>query len=184
MQLRSTRKKCAVKSHFTHLQHQGRNEVRWRPGQETSLAPPCSNLRSFGSKSTVSKKVVVTFLGLFGASRNHLAPPQWFGARGIVPPCPLSLRPCATFQLPIKIQQQSWTKCINIGKERKQEAICVKCVQHLWETIVKYRTYPNKARVLKSTTCLETAGWRYFVTMSVRMLMIIHWTKSVKYDAT
>jgi len=30
---------------------QGRNEARWRPGQEASLAPPCSNLRSFGSKS-------------------------------------------------------------------------------------------------------------------------------------
>jgi len=24
---------------------QGRNEVRWRPGQEASLAPPCSNLQ-------------------------------------------------------------------------------------------------------------------------------------------
>jgi len=35
---------------------QGRNDVRWRLGQETSLAPPCSNLRSFGSKCTVLKK--------------------------------------------------------------------------------------------------------------------------------
>ena len=35
---------------------QGRNEVRWRPGQEASLAHLCSNLRSFGSKSTVWRK--------------------------------------------------------------------------------------------------------------------------------
>ena len=28
----------------------GRNEVRWHPGQEASLAPPRSNLRSFGSE--------------------------------------------------------------------------------------------------------------------------------------
>ena len=28
----------------------GRNEIGWRPGQEASLAPPCLNLRSFGSK--------------------------------------------------------------------------------------------------------------------------------------
>ena len=36
---------------------QGRNDVvRWRPGQEASLAPPCLNLRSFGSKCTVSEK--------------------------------------------------------------------------------------------------------------------------------
>jgi len=40
---------------------QGNNEARWRPGQEASLAPPCSNLRSFGSKFTLLKKVLVTF---------------------------------------------------------------------------------------------------------------------------
>jgi len=53
---------------------QGRNEVRWRPGQEATLAPPCANLRSFGSKSTALKKVLVTLLELFGASRSHSAP--------------------------------------------------------------------------------------------------------------
>jgi len=56
---------------------QGCNEVRWRPGQEAGSVPPCSNLRSFGSKCTVLKKVVVTLFGLFGAP-----PPQWFGAPG------------------------------------------------------------------------------------------------------
>jgi len=45
---------------------QGRNEFRWRPGQEASLAPPCSNLRSFGSKCTVLKKVLMSLLVLFG----------------------------------------------------------------------------------------------------------------------
>jgi len=39
---------------------QGRNQVRWRTGQEASLAPPCSNLRSFGSKCTALKKVFTT----------------------------------------------------------------------------------------------------------------------------
>jgi len=48
-------------------QLQGRNEVRWCPGQQTSLAPACLNLKSFGSKCTASKKVLVTLLGLFGA---------------------------------------------------------------------------------------------------------------------
>jgi len=46
---------------------QGRNEVRCRPGKEASLASSCSNLRSFRSKFTVLKKVLVTLLGLFGA---------------------------------------------------------------------------------------------------------------------
>ena len=54
---------------------QGRSEVEWHQGQETSLAPPRSKLRSFGSKFTALKNVHVTLLGLSGASRNHLAPP-------------------------------------------------------------------------------------------------------------
>jgi len=40
----------------------------------TSLAPPCSNLRSFGSKFIVLKKVLVTLLGLLDASRSHSEP--------------------------------------------------------------------------------------------------------------
>jgi len=48
---------------YTNLYNskQGRHEIRWRPGQEASLAPPCSNPRSFGSKCAVLKKVHVTF---------------------------------------------------------------------------------------------------------------------------
>jgi len=53
---------------------QGRNEVRWRPGQEASLAPPCSNLRTFGSKCTVLKKVLVTLFVLYGASQTFGVP--------------------------------------------------------------------------------------------------------------
>jgi len=54
---------------------QGRNEVEWHPGQETSLVPPRLKLWSFGNKFTVLKNVHVTLLGLSGASHSHLAPP-------------------------------------------------------------------------------------------------------------
>ena len=54
---------------------QGRNEIRCRPVQEAILAPPCSNVRSFGSKGYVLKKVFVTLLGLFGTPPSHSAPP-------------------------------------------------------------------------------------------------------------
>jgi len=53
----------------SHGVTQGCIDVRWHPGQEASLAPPCSNLRSFGSKSTVLKKTLATLLGLFGATQ-------------------------------------------------------------------------------------------------------------------
>ena len=52
---------------------QGRNEIRWRPGQEARFAPPCSNLRSFRSKCTVLKKVLGAFLGFFGAPSSDSA---------------------------------------------------------------------------------------------------------------
>ena len=67
----------------------GRTEVRLRPGQETSLAPPYLNLRYFGSKCIALKEKRTTLLRLFGAL-------QGFGARGIKPP---SLRPwCDTLR--------------------------------------------------------------------------------------
>jgi len=44
------------------------NEVRWHPGQEASLAPPCSNLKYFGNNCSVLKKVLVTLLGIL---RSH-----------------------------------------------------------------------------------------------------------------
>jgi len=39
---------------------------------------PCSNVRSFGSKCTVLKKVLVTLLGFFSAPRSDSAPGELF----------------------------------------------------------------------------------------------------------
>jgi len=60
---------------------QRRNEVRWRPGQEASLAPPCSNLRSFENKYTVLKNALVILL-------RFSAPPAVIWRPGNEQPCP------------------------------------------------------------------------------------------------
>jgi len=60
---------CSLKSF-----NQGRNEVKWRPGQEESLEPPCLNLRSFRRKCTALKEVLVTMLGLFRAPHSDWRP--------------------------------------------------------------------------------------------------------------
>jgi len=75
-----TAQRRTSEGYFTRAYEQGRHDVRWRPGQEASLAPPCSNLRSFGSKCTVLKNVGlhVTLLGLIGAPAVIRRPPQWF----------------------------------------------------------------------------------------------------------
>jgi len=54
---------------------QGRNEVRWRLGQEVSLVPHVQN-RSFGSKCSVLKMVLLTLLGLFGVPCSNSVPPR------------------------------------------------------------------------------------------------------------
>jgi len=69
----------------------GRTEVRWRPGQETSLAPPCSNLRSFGNKCTALKKYLRHCWDLS-------APPSVSAPGALCPLCPPSLRPRLTLQ--------------------------------------------------------------------------------------
>jgi len=53
---------------------QGHNEARWRAGQEESMAPFCSNLRSFRSRCTVLKKVLVTLFGTCPLAPRPLAP--------------------------------------------------------------------------------------------------------------
>ena len=98
--------------------------------QVWSLAPPCSNLRSFGSKCTVLKKVLVILLGLFGAPRNDSAPPWWFGARGIVPPFPPHCTPAPYIH---KLQS-----CINTAISPKvlSWACYVSTTKHYDKTVV------------------------------------------------
>ena len=51
----------------------GKKQIRRPHGR--SLTPLSSNLSSFEGKFTVLKKVLVTLLGLFGASSSDSAPP-------------------------------------------------------------------------------------------------------------
>ena len=81
-----------------------------------TLVPPCSNLRSFGSKCAVLKKVLVTLLELFSALRGHSAAlamirrPRSDSAPGeLWPPCPPLLRPC--------MDLDSWRRLIIISKQ-------------------------------------------------------------------
>jgi len=55
-----------------------RDDVRWFPGQEASLVPPFSNLRSFGNKCTILTKVLVILLRLFGAPCSDSTPAELF----------------------------------------------------------------------------------------------------------
>jgi len=80
---------CANEARFLRLlPQQGRTEVKWCPGQAAGLAPPCSNLKSFGSKCTELKKEFVTLLGLYGATRSDLVPPIVIWRQGICAPLP------------------------------------------------------------------------------------------------
>jgi len=85
-----------------HGGRKGWTEVRLRPGQETSLAPPYLNVKSFGSKCTALRKKLAILLGLFGA-------PQWFGARRLWPP---SFRPwCDTSRQSAQLWNSQSPEC-------------------------------------------------------------------------
>jgi len=79
---------------------QGRNEVTWRPGQEASLAPPYSHLRSFGSKCIEESRLTCDIVRTFRcSSQSFCAPcsdlaPHSIRRSGNCVPLPLSLRPC------------------------------------------------------------------------------------------
>ena len=111
------------------INNQERNEVRWCPGQEASLAPPCSNLRSFGSKCTILKKVLSTLLGL-------LEPPQSFSNPTVVrshhsDSAPGELCPsCPRRYAPVK-NIVNWE---NSHMPSKQSCICLThSVHKVWE---------------------------------------------------
>jgi len=91
--------------------NQGRNEVRWRPGQDASLAPPYSNLRSFGSECTVLKNVRVTLLGFVGNPQSF-GPPQWFSASIVI------RRPGNCASLPLRYTPADWTIMLRVKSYR------------------------------------------------------------------
>jgi len=70
----------------------GRTEVGWRPGQETSLEPTCSDVRSFGSKCAVLK-MYLRHCWDFSAPTQWFGTPQRLGARDIAPHLPPSFTP-------------------------------------------------------------------------------------------
>jgi len=78
--IKGNRRKRLASSHFVFSSTWtgGRSEVTWRPGARSRFGAPWSNLKSFGSKSTVMKKVLATLLGLFGAPRSDSVPGALF----------------------------------------------------------------------------------------------------------
>ena len=70
-----------------------------------------------------ASRVHVNMLGLFGAPRSDLAPPEWLGAWGITPPCPRvtplyisALQPFSHCGTPDILSHLSWNP---INKNRK-----------------------------------------------------------------
>jgi len=79
----------------TSLHKQARNVIRWRPGQEASLAPPYPKPEVFRKQMYCIEESTCDIDGTFWrrpqsfvSSRSDSAPPCWFGARKIFPPLP------------------------------------------------------------------------------------------------
>jgi len=80
---------------------QGHNEVRWRPGQEASLAPPMFETEVCRKLMYCIEGSTCDIVGTFQRPHSHSASPAvlWHphsdSAPGeLRPPCPPPLRPC------------------------------------------------------------------------------------------
>ena len=69
-------------------------------GKKQVRCPPCSNLRSFRSKRTVLKKVLVTLLGLFYAPAVIRCPRSYSAPAELRVPCPPIVTPLNTSSVP------------------------------------------------------------------------------------
>ena len=70
---------------------QGHNEVRWRPGQEASLAPPTFEPEVFRKQMHCVDKSSCDIIGIFRRPRSDLASGE------LRPPCPPRYAPaCST----------------------------------------------------------------------------------------
>ena len=157
---------------------QGRNEIIWHPRQITNLAPPWSNRRphgrslaplwsnlsSFEGKFTVWKKVLVTLLGLFGASSSNSAPLQWFSAptvnwrRGIVPPLPPRYAPAPLPPLVKPCTRGSQAACGSFVKHVKAKHRSVLTDTHVKE-LLRLATAEYKQdlkRIAQDKECLKS----------------------------
>jgi len=54
---------------------QGTNEVRWRPGKEASLSPPCSKTEVFRKQMYCNEESICGIVRTFWWLRSHSAPP-------------------------------------------------------------------------------------------------------------
>jgi len=137
---------CANEARFLRLlpQQQGRNEIRWRPGQEASLAPPCSNLRSLGSKCTALKNVFVTLLGLYGVPHSDWALPLRFGDRGIVPPLTPLVTPLCNMGH-VRYSVKRLKRFVNVH---------LRCIVSNMERISKISSFPTLEKFLRTLMLL------------------------------
>ena len=145
--------------------------------QVWSLAPPCSNLRSFRRKCTALKKVLVTLLGLFGAPRSGSAPhgdsapekfPPLAPSHYAPAPCIHKLQSCInTASLPKAV---SWACYASTTKLYDKTVV-------LWDTIARgsdivteqerspaISTSPRPSHAIRQDTSVRTrvARWPVF----------------------
>ena len=119
------------------------------------LAHLCSNMRSFGSKCIVLKKVLVTLLGLYGAPHSISATPEWFGARGIAPPCIPRYAP-ADWTIMQRVKSYRCIRLFGVPQSFgafivvRRPGSCARCSPSLRPWLLRAVTRLNKAMVHRS----------------------------------
>ena len=120
--------------------HQGRKEVRWRPGQEAILPPPCSK-QVFQKQIYCTEDSICDIVGTFRHS------PQWFGVH-IVTRCP-GICPPAWYHTQLRFvkycSKQQWSFTLGDRITFFVAPFCqnlspplVKILEFLWALILQF----------------------------------------------
>ena len=128
------------------------------PGTRKSLAPPYSNLRSFGSKCTVLKKCLWHCCEFW--------PPQWFGVWGI---------------FPLSYSLRLWCYAIKIGKCSENKQIFISKRHEL--LFHKHLQFSNTTRHGFCTDCqqkllaaIQVSSCSFCVTSMPAPRVFLAWT--------
>ena len=156
---------------------QGCNEVRWRPEQEASLAPPCSSLRSFGSIMYCFEKRTGDIFGTsrrpplwFGVSRSDSAPHNNSAPRELCPPCPPSLCPWLSLRTVSMSLHSQWVGAITVV------VVATVTKQQRWtsESVNGWTSLSSMARILSSDSPQTTLNIKHTKRPAFKRFWYLH----------
>jgi len=160
---------------------QRRNEVIWRPGQDASLASPCSNMRSFGRKCMMYWKITCDILGTFRRLPQSIGAHIMIRHLEIAPPLPHRYAPArgtnqfAELNWTSLFLQRAWNIYVSCAENICLWSICYALV---WNGISSTAFVIHQLGYQFGTNAFQSLSVRYFCLVATSPFSSL---KNLKY---